>query len=204
MLRRLFDAFFIVLVALSQNVRASSICATVSDPAGQPIRKAAVQIIHLLDPDARFSVVVDSKGRACAEHLPEGLYSVEAGSFGSGFLKVRYYPVRVVFPDDVDLSFRLPFGDIGEGGVQSEAILSGTLTDQGNPASDVKFCLFHGDKPVAAACTVTNGLGQYSLIVPPGIYRLELTPLAKRTQSRTIDLSSPGYYRNRVTVDPSQ
>lgn len=143
---------------------------------------------------------MDTNGKACIEHLPEGLCSVEASSSGSGFLNVKYYPVRVVFPEDVNLSFRLPFGEIGEGGLLSEAILSGTLMDQGKPSGDVKICLFEGSKSLPFACTVTNDLGQYALIVPPGKYRLELSRAVARIFTATIAVPVPGYYRNRVSM----
>jgi len=145
-------------------------------------------------------VAVDPTGKACVEHMREGLYAVEAGSYGSGFLKVRYYPVRISFPDDVNLFFRLPYGEVHEGGVESDAVVSGTLRDGVKPVDGVKICLFHGDKQVPALCTETNDLGQYALVVPPGTYRLEISNHNERIHVTKIELPVPGYYRDRVSL----
>src|SRR5207249_4817384 len=118
------------------------ICATVAQLGGNPLQKAFITVTSLVPPDVHVSVPVDTKGRACADHLPEGLYAVEASSYTALYLKVRYYPVRVVYPGDVNLEFTLPFGEIREGSVSTEAILSGTLSHQGKPSDDVKICLF--------------------------------------------------------------
>jgi carboxypeptidase family protein len=188
-------------VMFCARTEALSICATVTDLPGQPLRHAVVKIINLLQPDFRSSASVDSAGKVCLEHLPEGIYSVEASS--SGFLNVRYYPVRLAVPDDVTLAFQLPYGEIREGLLQSEAILSGTLTDQNKPADAVRICLFESDKSIPSACGVTNDLGQYALTVSPAKYRVELTRSQVKIHSAMIDLSYPGNYRNEVTI-PSQ
>lgn len=188
----------ILISAIASQARASSICATIALPDGQPLHRATLKVISLGEPSIQQSAAVDSNGKACVPHLAEGLYSVEASA--GGFLNAKYYPVRVVFPDDMNFSFRLPFGEIREGMGLSEATLSGTLLDHGTPSEGVKICLFEDDKPSPSACTVTNDLGQYALTVPPAVYRIVLTRLLQRVQTTTIDLSQPGYYRNRVSL----
>lgn len=185
------------LLAIQEALLASSVCTTVVDPAGLPLPGAAVKIVSLLRVDKRFSVSTDQQGRACAGDVPEGLYSVEASL--AGFLNVKYYPVRVSFPGGVNLSFQLPFGEITEGGVQAEAILSGTLEDKGKPLSGIKICLFDKTQTAPTGCTVTNDLGEYALCVPPGVYRLELSKLLHKITSIKVDLSNAGYYRNKVS-----
>ncbi len=187
-------------LGLSADVIGSSICATVSDVTGRPMTSATVVVTNLQDPKVQSSTLVSPTGKGCIQHLPEGLYSVEAGSSGIGHLKVKYYPVRLVYPNNVDLSFELPIGEITEGLGISESTVSGTLTNENKPAEDVRICLFHDRQRAAASCTVTNDLGQYALIVAPGKYRVEVTQRGGRSETNEIDLSDPGYYRNQVSL----
>lgn len=121
-----------------------------------------------------------------------------------GFLNVKYYPVRVMFPDDLTLPFQLPFGEIREGMLLSEATMSGTLSAHGKPVDGIKICMFEATKPTATICTTTNDLGQYVLTVTPGTYIVELSRQLHRISTTTIDLSSPGYYRNRLMMPTAQ
>jgi hypothetical protein len=191
-------------LGLSSNLVASSICAMVNDPTGRPLRSAVIVVVNLLTPTANVSTGVAAAGKGCVEHLPDGLYSVEAGSPGSSHLKVKYYPVRVIYPENINLSFQLPIGEVGEGLGLSEATLSGTLTDAGDPAEGIRICLFQDNQALPLSCTVTNDLGQYALVVAPGAYRLEVSQRQHETQIGTIDLSEPGYYRNRVSLPARQ
>lgn len=191
-------------LGLTAGAMGSSICATVSDVTGRPMTSATVVVTNLQGPEVQSSTLVSPTGKGCIQHLPEGLYSVEAGSPGTGHLKVRYYPVRLVYPNDVDLSFELPIGEITEGLGISESTLSGTLTNENKPAEDIRICLFHDRQRAAASCTVTNDLGQYALIVAPGKYRVEVTERGGRSETTEIDLSDPGYYRNRVSLPKPQ
>jgi len=194
----------VIIVGFSvlQGSLASSICATVTDLPGHPLHVATVRVVSLVDPDAHYSSAVDASGKACIDHLPEGLYSVEAGTGSGGFLNVRYYPVRVAFPDDVTFSIPLPYGEIREGGVRTDAVLSGTLLEAGRAVDGIKICLRENNEPIPAGCTVTNDLGQYALVVPPGKYRVELARGNSREpiSSVPIELPTPGLYRNEVSM----
>lgn len=187
-----------LILAPIQALTASSICVTVVDPIPLPLRGAVVKIVGLLEGDKRFATATDQQGRACTGDLPEGLYSVEVGL--EGFLNVRYYPVRVVFPKDQDLQFQLPFAEITEGGTHEESVLSGTLEEDSKPLSGIQMCLFEDARTSASACTTTNDLGQYALAVPPAIYWLELNKLSQNITRVKIDLSNSGYYRNKVSL----
>lgn len=194
-------SLIVAAIGLGANLSASSICATVIDPTRHPVRTAIVSIVNLIA-DSHFSAMANTNGKACVEHLPDGLYSVEAGTPGIGHMKVRYYPVSVKYPDDVILSFQLPFGEISEGLGLVDATLSGTLTAEGNPAEGVRICLFEQGSQVQTGCTVTNDLGQYALIVRPAVYRLEVSQSGRDVQTTKIDISAPGFYRNRVSISP--
>lgn len=176
----------------------SAICAVVLDVAGQPLPNATLNVVNLADGKKRGVGLTDVKGMVCIARLPEGLYSAEASL--AGFMNVRYYPVRVAFPERVHLAFHLPFAEIQEGGIQTEAILSGTLGGERQPISGVRVCLFHNRDTVSIACTVTNDLGQYALVVPPGVYRVEVRRQRRIVGQSTIDVSVPGVYRNRISV----
>jgi hypothetical protein len=192
--------FLVILAAfgLQATLEASSLCSTIIDLANQPLHGAKVTIVNLIKSERKYSAVADQTGKVCVNPIPEGTYSVEASLFG--FMNVRYYPVRVAFPNDVNLTFQLPFGEITEGEISEEATLSGTLEGAQAPSPTVRICLFEERKQIPIVCTNTNDLGEYALIVQPGVYRLELTRLAERVQATTIDMSHPGYYRNRVSL----
>ncbi len=188
--------FFSVLTFASSALKASSLCAEVVDPTDAALRRAAVNVTSLVDTTVHFSAFTGPDGTVCIDQLPEGLYSVDASL--EGFLVVKYYPVRITYPQNVRLSFRLPFGEIKEGGVQPDAILSGTLRDAaGHPQGGIGICLFR-ENLVPVSCVETNELGQYALDVSPANYRIELSKQLRPLHSTMIDLTSPGFYRDRV------
>lgn len=182
-------------------VWASNICTTVSLPDGQPLYRAEVKVLSLLDTNVRFSAWTDRDGKVCLNLLPESLYSVEASK--PGFLNSRYYPVRILFPNDVDLDFRLPVGEIREGLLEEEVTLSGTLRKDGKPVDGVRICAAEKVRRLPATCATTNDLGQYVLTLAPAIYAIELTHLRHRIQTTTLDLTAPGQYRDRLTIADS-
>lgn len=112
-LRQLQVALFACLAGMIGQlcVHASELCVTVNDPEDLPLPHAWVNVTDRIAVKT-YNESTDSKGRTCLT-LPEGTYAVEAGL--TGFLNVRYYPVRVTYPNPLNLTFRLPFGDITEG-----------------------------------------------------------------------------------------
>jgi len=177
---------------------ASSICATVTVHENYPLPRVQVKVVSMLEPSIHFAATTDDRGTACVDHLPEGTYSVEASR--GGFVNSMYYPVRVLFPRNKSLYFRLPIGEVTEGPILQEVELSGTLAEAGGAAEGVKICLFDpgGGNPVV--CTVTNDLGQYAIKLAPRIYRLELTRQQQKLDGRTIDLSVPGFYHDKLKI----
>lgn len=189
-----------VAVGFCSALEASSICATIGDRDGQPLPRTTMRVVSLTDSTMQYSASGNSKGVACVNRMPEGLYAVEASE--AGFMNVRYYPVRVTFPHDVALEFRLPFGEISEGLGLVESTVSGTLTQDGRPAEGIKICLFQQEKPTPAACSITNDLGQYALTVAPGKYAVQFYRSGRLIETATLDLTSPGFYRNRLLLGP--
>jgi hypothetical protein len=181
------------------ELRASSICATVTDITGEPVGGAIVSAWGLDGSEGRYSAKTDSAGKICNDMVSDGSYSVEAS--GSGFIKASFNPGRVEFPREVTLSFRLP---ISTGGIEEllkpDATLVGVLMDGTKPFGMVRICLFKEKDVIQAACTTTNDAGQYEITVPLGKYRVELTYGQLKLHSTTIDFVRPGNYRNAVSI----
>ena len=176
----------------------SQLCIKVLDETGSPIPSAHVRLFNF-DSGRVDLRSTQEKGVACFLNIPEGVYSVEGSQ--QGFLSVKYYPLRVVYPASNELTVRLPLGEVSEGRVDNDVTLNGTLMRGNQPAIGVNICLITKDKKTIA-CVVTNTLGEYVLLIPPGIYQVELTSRAGPIQKSEIDLSAPGsVYHNRLSID---
>jgi hypothetical protein len=200
-LRPIFVA--VALAGGAGATAASTLCVRVVDPANLPLPAAWVNIAELKT-SALYTLQTDTAGKACATKLPEGLYSVEVGL--TGFLNVRYYPVRVTTDWTKELEFRLPLGEAIYESVSQEAIFSGTLkTDEGGLAG-AKICVKGTANDRLITCTTTNDLGEYVLVVPPGSYNIELRAPGGRIYQSKIAAPAVGQYRDRISipVDPDK
>lgn len=176
---------------------ASTICVRVKDYADLPLHDARTTVVNL--GTNKTSVALTGRdGRACVPGLPEGLYSVEIGL--AGFLNVRYYPIRLAFPTTPDLQFRLPFGEITEGGLAADAVISGTLKRADIAIGSAKICILGLGAEQPITCGTTNELGEYALSLPPGTYRVEVTLAGGLVYRSKIEVPVPGVYRNRITL----
>jgi hypothetical protein len=180
------------------ELSASGVCAKVSDYAELPLHDARVTVTDLQTNKLR-TARTDRSGVGCVSGIPEGLYSVEVGQ--AGFLNVRYYPVHLAPLVTQQLQFRLPFGEITEGGIAGEAVLSGTLRQGEAPIAGVTICFSSGgERDPPAACTATDDIGEYAVSLPPGSYRVEVRVPGAAIQRSIIEVPSPGLYRNRITL----
>jgi hypothetical protein len=186
---------------MSSVMSAGMICAYIADPGDQPLPDAAMSISSLSGgPQQHFAAKADHDGSVCIDHIPEGLYAVEAGL--TGFINVRYHPVRVIFPHTMHLVFHLPFGNVNADTFSAESTLSGTLRRKGDPATGIKVCLFQSEARVPSVCDSTDDVGEYALIVPAGKYEVEISDRGKMlAPRRTVDLSVAGLYRDRLSLD---
>ncbi len=207
-LKKLQAPLFACLLGLGPLLAyASELCVAVSDSSDLPLPGASVKATDLIAKKGEkfgakaYNKSTDSKGRACLT-LPEGTYAVEVGL--PGFLNVRYYPVRVTYPTSLALTFRLPVGDVTEGGLGRDAILSGTLPFEGKPVEGARICLFRKTKTAPVICRTTNAFGEYLLTVPPGIYRTEIRTARGELYRSSIDVPVPCDYRNRIGIDENQ
>lgn len=175
----------------------ASICVQVTDVEDQPLPGARITAMSLQGGQF-FHATSDGRGMACISRLPTGQYAVEAGL--GGFLHVRYYPVRVPAAGKIKLRFSLPFGEITEGSLAPEAILNGTLRRAGRIVPGAKMCFYRGDSPGSppVTCVTTDDLGEYALVLPVGIYNIDIYAGASRVKQSQVEMSKPGIYRNAV------
>ena len=189
-----------LLGPISNFAWAGTICAHIVDPGDQPLPDAAVIVSSLSGGPQHYAAKADHDGSVCIDHVPEGLYAVEVSL--TGFINVRYHPVRVVFPNTVNLAFRLPFGNVNGDSFSVESTLSGTLKRKGVPFSGIKVCLFQREATVPSVCDNTDQVGEYALIVPAGKYDVEMSDRGKvLVPRRSIDLSVAGLYRDQLSID---
>jgi hypothetical protein len=183
------------------NQKPVALSGRVVDAGGYPLPGAIVRVIPLSKDSQAMTLSTNKEGAFAVNPLADGLYSVEASR--GGFINVRYYPVSVCFPEATILEFALPVGEISEGGVQFEALISGTLETKGKPLPNVLICL---TKIVSAVpnqsetCTETNELGQYALSVSPGLYMVRVMQGQKQLLNRKASFSNPVNYRNFIQL----
>lgn len=177
-------------------VKAAELCAHVADPSRLPLPSASVHATNLHTGKA-YRASSNSNGAACLPHIPEGLYAVETSL--AGFLNIRYYPVHVTYPSKTVLYFSLPIAEVNEGGVGQESTISGTLNQDSVPLADAKICIL-GDGDSQIACNTTNDLGEYALLVVPGVYGVEVCTRRGKQYKSTIDVSTPGIYRDKLEI----
>ncbi|MGJ5814379.1 carboxypeptidase-like regulatory domain-containing protein [Paludibaculum fermentans] len=143
-----------------------------------------------------YHAMTDARGLACLA-MPEGLYAIEAGL--TGFLNVRYSPVRVEAGRKTELVFTLPLGDVRGDSVVLESILSGTLRNPEGILKDALICAYTEKGSSRVGCTSTDGMGEYAMAVPTGKYRIEIKTVTGALSSSTIDLSMEWAYRNLLS-----
>jgi hypothetical protein len=194
----------ITLAAFSDTAIGAEVCIQANDPMDLPLPNAWIRATRWSDTampatttPMSYTATTDNKGRACLT-LREGSYAIEVGL--SGFLNVRYSPVRVFPARSIQLTYRLPIGDILEGGVAPESILSGTLTQGDAVISGVSICAFQASGKQVVGCTHSDAMGEYALAVPPGNYRIEIRTPNGKVHVSEIDVTEPGMYRNRLKL----
>ena len=197
-----------VYVGLCTPLLASKICVTVDDETALLLAGAVVRIVSLSDAELVYFIVTDRKGSACSDDLPSGLYYVDANL--AGFRNVRYYPVRAHGTEDINLSFRLPFVDeellpLEVPAAPRESKMVGKLLAKDRSPASISICFFQQQDDSPVACTDTNSAGEYALVVPPGVYRVEMTEASGRKQigTSTVDLSEGSTYTDLLSL-PSE
>ena len=183
-------------LSLASVCTAAQLCVTVSDPVNLPVGRAWVVVANLSNTEKRFTATTDKNGKACIKAIPEGAYSVEAGAVG--FMNVRYYPLRIQPVRDGELTFRLPIGEIREGGIHEDAVLTGTIRSPDNPSPHARICLLQKADEGVVSCTIADEIGQFAISVPPGRYIVEVTERDQRPVRREIDLTRRGIHRKKL------
>ncbi len=168
----------------------------VADQSGSPLQSVAVTLHKLSGDHFDESSLTDSRGRYSFADLPDGEYSLEAEL--RGFVSVRYKPLRIYFPADVERNFVLELAGFGHDGVYASSKLVGELFWRGARVSTASICLNRADQSQQPVCTVTNGLGQYVIDVPSAVYVVTVDRGAGLHTEETLDLSTAGEYRNKL------
>lgn len=180
----------------------------VSPTQGAEFCVSAVDVIDLAIPGVRITIRnlvhgdvnirrTDQRGEACFERLAAGRYSAEGDC--DGFLNVRLQPIRLMPKQTLRVKMMLPFGEIFEGGVSGEAVVSGTLSASGAPLKFARVCAFVSGNSVPTTCVLTDELGEYAFSVAPGKYRARVEGTPSREWG--LDLSAPGHYKNLLRFE---
>lgn len=194
----------IILATVSSTMTAAEVCVQVNDPSALPLPNAWVVATNWSEGatakgrfDKTQAKTTGEDGRACIT-LPEGSYAIEAGL--PGFLSVRYSPVRLSAAARVNLTYQLPIGDLMEDPVTIESVLSGTLRRAGTVIGGAAICAFRAGSSKSTACASSDEMGEYSLTIPPGKYRVEIRTADGAVQTSEIDATAPGSYRNKLSL----
>ncbi len=168
----------------------------VSDASNAPIFGATVTLQMIARPSETFTTKTNKDGVYEFPEVPDGNYSIEASV--KGHITVRYFPVRIRYPFGYERDFRLPADEIYETDVADKAHVAGELHLADRPVGGVRVCLRHrGDE----ACTVTNRLGQYSLLVRPGRWQVVVIQRDHEIIWRQgLFLPKPGEYRDQIQI----
>ena len=199
----MFDTIWLLrcwlLIPLAHYASAAELCVTATDLAGGPLPGASVRVMDLSTVASR-NALTDSSGRVCIKSLAEGSYSVEVRL--AGFLNTEYHPVVVTADRVRQVLAHLPFDEVTEY-VGQDAVLSGTLMGSAQLLVGAEICLYRGTQSKPDYCLKTDELGQYAGVVRPAKYRFSVTSPSARFAG-TLDLTTPGYYRNRIAAPSKQ
>ncbi len=164
-----------------------------------PSRSAArrpSKVQSVSDPDVHFQTTADKDGHYSFREVPDGEYSLEARA--TGLVAVRYSPIRVKFPLPVQKDFVLDIAPGHEGGIQIQADVVGALAQSGRTLAHAKVCLSQESRE---SCAETNGIGQYYLSVPPGIYVVAISIDGNTLWKGRLELPRAGEYRDKLQLN---
>lgn len=181
--------------------KADPISGRVVDLAGNSIPDAKIVLVSTDSARNNLVTITKADGRYAFHVVPSGAYSIEASCVG--FLRLRYDPIVIKYPNALTLNLVLPFdwnavimNEIGD----TEARVSGELQRGGSPLSDAEICLARDQ---TRHCVRTNEIGQYSIQVEPGEYQVLISNRGNIIGNQSLQLIKPGDYWNVIVVRPS-
>ena len=196
--RTQYTALF--LVASSLSVLAadrSALHGRVSDLAGQPLQGVLVTASSVSGEHLEQSLQTDVRGEYSFPELPDGVYAITAKL--DGFVSISLQPIRIYYPVQTKRDFRLEVADLGtEGGIFTHSAVVGELKSGSTRVASAKICLLRMAISAEPVCTTTNRLGQYFLLVAPGVYDVTIEPSGGAASWKRLDLTVPGEYRNKL------
>jgi hypothetical protein len=168
----------------------------VLDPGGYPLRDATVTLRNLSGREDPVVARTNPDGSFNVEEILDGDYSVEVNC--RSFMTISMQPVHIEFPRGFRRDFRLELCCVQEGGISARAELVGRLTYLQRSLPGATICL--AKQGAQAACTESNGLGQYFLSLEPGSYDASVTFRGKLVWKQSLELSNPGPYRDALVI----
>lgn len=195
-LRRLSLILQLQIVCVPALLAESAVSGRVLDQSRYPLPGAVVTLNSLSDPQVTLKTSAARDGRYSFQEVPNGVYSLETSY--NGFVGIRYGPIRVRFPLPVQRDFELPIAPGNEGGVQFYAEVVGELKYQGRWLAHATVCFSRNSAP---NCVNTNGIGQYYIALPPGVYDGSVQVEDKVLWRGHLDLGNLGEYRNYIRLD---
>jgi hypothetical protein len=185
------------LVAIASQPTQSAFGGTVTDASGAPVRRVTIKI-ERLDQKAGEVVVQAEQGKDTVPPLSDGEYSLEATA--AGFLRVKYYPIIVTFPNVFNFDVSMRVGATLEGGIGRDdpyRRVYGVLRKQDRVLASATVCLLGNGHQY---CSTTNALGQYFLQVLAGSYAVEVEANGAVIFASRLDLSARDEYKNRLQL----
>lgn len=181
------------------SIEGSELCVHVKDLSFAALSETAVTIIDLAGRSRPVQLSTNAEGVACNDALSEGAYRVDV--WKPGFLYASFQTVRIHPEAPGRLIVVLPFGEIGEGGVRTKALITGTLKDSDGTLSQARICVFLPMLARALFCVDANTLGEYAFSLDPGEYLVEISHGGRKSALVPLTLPSAGLYRNRIAPD---
>ncbi len=117
-----------------------------------------------------------------------------------GYLNARFYPVTVHAGHVRNLKVVLPVGEVTEGPVIPETTVVGRLSYKQEGLIAARICLYEEKTGVLAACTRSDGLGNFILLVAPSKYSVSVVDAHERQFRGEFDADRPGRVEAKLNL----
>ena len=149
----------------------------------------------LSSPQLQFSTKTDGAGNYSFEELPDGDFSL--GANADGYIGTTYSPIRIQYPLRESRDFVLPLAVHESRAAEINVRIFGTLLVKGRPLARSTVCVLR--EPIKK-CVETNGIGQYSLTVEPGVYRAWVLSNEEIVWVNSLEFPQAGSYRDPIRI----
>jgi len=162
----------------------------------QELAGAIVTVQSLSPPQQlRFSTKTDNAGNYSFQELPDGDFSLAATA--DGYIGATYSPIKVRYPSRESQDFVLPLAIYQTRTIEIAVSIIGTLVVDGKPFKRSTVCVL---RESVKRCVETNGYGQYSLTVEPGVYRAWVWNNDGIVWTSSLEFPRSGTYRDPIRI----